>query len=163
MSDLWRLPQPATLVDFRGSILSDAGSIPAISTSAPFRGRAFHFGWGLHQGITFDSRHFHQRTFSRVRFSFRMGSPSGDDIRFPPSPPARLFAGALFISVNTPGGCKYIIPVIFTLWTSPATRCVLHNQNGGVQHQQLTDFLYSVNVFLAPMRYPIPIRLHTRK
>jgi len=25
-------PQPATLVDFRGSILSDAGSIPAIST-----------------------------------------------------------------------------------------------------------------------------------
>ena len=33
--DLWRQPQPATLVDFRGSSLSDAGSIPAISTQTP--------------------------------------------------------------------------------------------------------------------------------
>ena len=32
LSDLQRHPQPATLVDFRGSSLSDAGSIPAIST-----------------------------------------------------------------------------------------------------------------------------------
>ena len=32
LSDLWRHAQPATLVDFRGSSLSDAGSIPAIST-----------------------------------------------------------------------------------------------------------------------------------
>jgi len=32
LSDLRRHAQPATLVDFRGSSLSDAGSIPAIST-----------------------------------------------------------------------------------------------------------------------------------
>ena len=32
LGDLWRHAQPATLVDFRGSSLSDAGSIPAIST-----------------------------------------------------------------------------------------------------------------------------------
>ena len=32
LSDLQRHPQLATLVDFRGSSLSDAGSIPAIST-----------------------------------------------------------------------------------------------------------------------------------
>ena len=57
MSDLRRQPQPATLVDFRGSSLSDAGSIPAISTSAPLSGRAFHFGQGPHKGIGFDSRH----------------------------------------------------------------------------------------------------------
>ena len=34
LSELRRRAQPATLVDFRGSSLSDAGSIPAISTQA---------------------------------------------------------------------------------------------------------------------------------
>ena len=43
LSDLRRHAQPATLVDFRGSSLSDAGSIPAISTPADFRSRN-HFG-----------------------------------------------------------------------------------------------------------------------
>ena len=41
LGDLQRQNQPATLVDFRGSSLSDAGSIPAISTSAPFTGALF--------------------------------------------------------------------------------------------------------------------------
>ena len=60
LSDLWRHAQPATLVDFRGSSLSDAGSIPAISTRTRIHGWVrVSFRTGSPFEIIFDSCHLH--------------------------------------------------------------------------------------------------------